>query len=178
MQHNELIDCNKIIRITLLKKSEDDVIMTWEFQVWNYVFVASQNFFKSMARWMISMKAEYFLIMCGSCIYNGKSWAITWIAKTINYILFTYSTLRTLDVTITKAKAWNQVVFIKGSQSLANNWYGLLIWVRCISNCMQAFLIEWDLAFKKRIHWLYKGAFRRRKNNHFEKQMKTDVLRT
>jgi len=76
----KMIDCKKIIRITLLKKSEDDIIMTWEFQVWNYSFVASQNF--------LTMKAEYFLIMCGSCIYNGKSWAITWNVKTINYFIF------------------------------------------------------------------------------------------
>lgn len=38
---------------------------TWESQVWNYFSIAGQNFFKTMARQMITMKAKHFLIMCG-----------------------------------------------------------------------------------------------------------------
>lgn len=45
---------------------------TCKSQVWNYFFVAGQNFFKTMARRVVTVEAKHFCIMSGSYMVGEK----------------------------------------------------------------------------------------------------------
>jgi hypothetical protein len=58
--------------MTLLKKTKFQLQInkeqTCKSQVWNNLFVACQYFLKTMARWMITVKAKHLLIMSGGYV--------------------------------------------------------------------------------------------------------------
>lgn len=50
--------------------------------------------------------------------------------------------LKKETLTIAKSKTRYQIVLIKGRQSSANDINGLLIWVGCVSDCVETFPVE------------------------------------